>query len=230
MVRPLEKLLAKTRRIHRLGAVWLLSLCVPLGAMAQKSFFTPSKIWVGASAGMSGSFLLFSPYVPQSVYWGYYAGGEFFHSNQKYTGIRVQLGMAARGTQDFPSPDSQKSPHRKDLGVVEAALLCHLYYPWSRVDVGLDLGPVLGGLVYCKTSGETDDKEPHQTELVKNKFSWGIKAGPVVLVHFKKHVVAFSAHGYYGLSNLYGSSLADPFGRSGEVAVTLSLSYLFGLK
>ena len=199
-------------------------------ARAQKLFFVPDNMWVGATAGASGSMLLFNPYLAQDIYWGYYAGAEFLHTNQKYTGLRVQLGYAKRGTRDLP-PDEGDGTFSINLDIVEAALLCHLYYPVGSVDLGFDLGPAVGVIAGFRAteqgSGFVASQQERHALTLNSRFSWGLKAGPSVGVHIQNHLIMLSAQGYYGFNNIYRARQTDLFTRSGEVGASVTLSYFF---
>ncbi len=216
---------------YSLGILLLFQTIVPL--YGQKDLLKPDTFWMGASGGISGSLVSFSPSVDQSIYLGYYAGIEALHNNQNYTALKMQLGVAHRGWKEAYTADSNKK-FSMALNYVEATFLSHLYYPIQSIFVGFDLGPSVGYLFNYqqrKEGASFSEQEQHRYAApINGRFSWGIKGGPVIYLQKGKNTVMLSAHAYYGLHNIYPTKVSDVYSQASEVALTITGSYFFRLK
>lgn len=153
-------------------------------------------------------------------------------TNQNYTGMTMRLSYEQRGwREEYMKPIAYN--FARDMDFIDLTLMAHLYYPFGNFQLGLEVGPNVGYIIRDVSSPTPSEetravvKRRHVYPLF-SKFSWGLKGGPILSLDIaEKHRITLSGHFYYGLSDLFATTVRDDYGRAGELGVTMGLGYYF---
>ena len=132
--------------------------------------------------------------------------------------------------------DGTSNNYSRTLNYIEIPFFAHV--SWGKEERGLqfflNLGPQFGFLLNEseKYNGDWKVEErpvtiaPLYGKPVENKFEYGIAGG--LGFEYKSKIGNFFIEGryYYGLSDIFGNSKTDDFGRSANTTITARIGYL----
>lgn len=203
--------------------------------LAQRSQLKPLEVRIGGGGGASGSLLDLVPRVEMQPHLGAMGYVAVLLTNQKYTGMTIRLSYEQRGWREqYKEPVAYA--FARDMDFIDLALMAHLYYPFGSFQIGLEVGPNIGYIIRDVSSPTPSEetrpivRRRHVYPLV-SKWSWGLKGGPVLSFDIAgRHRIALSGYFYYGLSDLFATTVRDDYGRAGEMGVTVGLGYYFRVR
>lgn len=244
------------RRLSCLTRSRVLLLCLALGVFgfggvkAQVGEYR-SDLVIGFNAGVALNTISFDPSIKQKMHVGPNAGLTIRYTCEKYfktyCALQVELNYAQLGwkeeifnSKNEPLPDT----YVRHQHYVQLPLLAHL--AWGREKQGfmgyLVAGPQVG---FCV--GEASERSdiwtvgadglpdrPNNMSAqydmpIENKFDYGITAGIGVELSTRAGHILLEGRYYYALSDIYGNSKKDVFGRSAHGTLMAKVSYLFGV-
>lgn len=192
----------------------------------------------GVAGGMNLNKMEFQPTVRQTYLNGMNGGVSLRYTSEKYFSMicaaQVEVNFAQRGwKEDFD--DETGNGYSRTLNYVEVPLLAHL--SWGKEERGfqffVNMGPQFGFFIgeEEKYTGNWQPQErpisinPIYGKVVENKFDYGIAGG--LGVELKTNAGNFFLEGryYYGLSDIFGNSKTDDFGRSANQTISIRLGY-----
>ena len=192
----------------------------------------------GVAGGMNLNKMEFQPTVRQTYLNGMNGGVSLRYTSEKYFSMicaaQVEVNFAQRGwREDFD--DETGNGYSRTLNYVEVPLLAHL--SWGKEERGfqffVNMGPQFGFFIgeEEKYTGNWQPQErpisinPIYGKVVENKFDYGIAGG--LGVELKTNAGNFFLEGryYYGLSDIFGNSKTDDFGRSAIQTISIRLGY-----
>lgn len=205
-----------------------------------------SNLAIGFNGGYNLSSVDFSPTIKQGLQPGLTGGFTMRYTTEKYFALicaaQIEVNFAQRGWVETIE-DGSNNTYNRTTNYVEIPFLAHI--GWGREERGLQLfinaGPQVG--VFLNDSehyGFTEefpwntDKRPNQIieqygKAVENTFEYGIAGGAGL--ELKTGIGNFIIEGryFFGLSDMFGNSKADPFGRSANTTITVKISYLIDI-
>ena len=146
----------------------------------------------------------------------------------------MEVNFSQRGwKEDFD--DETGNSYSRTLNYIEVPLLAHL--SWGKEERGLqffvNLGPQFGFFI-----GDSEDYigswtpeerpqsiRPVYGKEVEKKFDYGIAGGLGVELKTKAGNFFVEGRYYYGLSDIYGNSKTDDFGRSANQTIYIRAGY-----
>lgn len=192
----------------------------------------------GVAGGMNLNKMEFQPTVRQTYINGMNGGVSLRYTSEKYFSMicaaQVEVNFAQRGwKEDFD--DETGNGYSRTLNYLEVPLLAHL--SWGKEERGfqffVNMGPQFGFFIgeEEKYTGNWQPQErpisinPIYGKVVENKFDYGIAGG--LGVELKTNAGNFFLEGryYYGLSDIFGNSKTDDFGRSANQTISIRLGY-----
>ena len=192
----------------------------------------------GVAGGMNLNKMEFQPTVRQTYLNGMNGGVSLRYTSEKYFSMicaaQVEVNFAQRGwKEDFD--DETGNGYSRTLNYLEVPLLAHL--SWGKEERGfqffVNMGPQFGFFIgeEEKYTGNWQPQErpisinPIYGKVVENKFDYGIAGG--LGVELKTNAGNFFLEGryYYGLSDIFGNSKTDDFGRSANQTISIRLGY-----
>lgn len=198
---------------------------------------------IGVNGGYNLSSVDFSPTIKQGLQPGYTGGLTLRYTTEKYFALicaaQLELNFAQRGWNETID-DGTNNTYRRTTNYIEIPFFAHL--GWGKEDRGMqffaNIGPQIGiflndeefyGFTLEYPWDET--KRPNGITAqygkeVENTLEYGIAGGAGM--ELKTGVGNFIIEGryFFGLSDMYGNSKADPFGRSANTTITVKLTYL----
>jgi hypothetical protein len=193
---------------------------------------------VGINGGAVVSTQDFNPTVATKYKMGKTAGITLRYTSEKYFSMVCALQGEVNYTQygwgeNFEDVDAS---YERTLNYVQIPLLARL--GWGKEQRGCMFyflaGPTVGFFLNESTKSEGDitqllgHQEQHDMPLEK-KFDYGITAGLGFELNTKIGHFGLDARYYYGLSDIYGNSKKDTFGRSANGGIIAKLTYLVDL-
>ena len=222
-------------------------LCILLGtaSFAQVGELR-SNLAVGFNGGYNLSKVDFSPTIKQNLHPGLTGGLTLRYTTEKYFSLicaaQLEVNFAQRGWDEMID-DGSNNTYSRTTNYVEIPFLAHI--GWGKEDRGLQFfinaGPQLG--LYLSDSehyGFTEEypwdisKRPNNIieqygREIENTLEYGIAGGAGL--ELKTGIGNFIIEGryFFGLSDMFGNSKADPFGRSANTTITGKISYLIDI-
>ena len=208
-----------------------------LGSAVQAQVESPrSSLEVGVAGGMNLSRMEFQPSIRQGLQQGINGGINVRYTSEKYFSMicaaQVEVNFAQRGwKEDFD--DETGNGYSRTLNYLEVPLLAHL--SWGKEERGFQFFVNMGPQFFIgeeeKYTGNWQPQErpisinPIYGKVVENKFDYGIAGG--LGVELKTNAGNFFLEGryYYGLSDIFGNSKTDDFGRSANQTISIRLGY-----
>ena len=222
-------------------------LCILLGtaSFAQVGELR-SNLAVGFNGGYNLSKVDFSPTIKQNLHPGLTGGLTLRYTTEKYFSLicaaQLEVNFAQRGWDEMID-DGSNNTYSRTTNYVEIPFLAHI--GWGKEERGLQFfinaGPQLG--FYLSDSehyGFTEEypwdisKRPNNIieqygREIENTLEYGIAGGAGL--ELKTGIGNFIIEGryFFGLSDMFGNSKADPFGRSANTTITGKISYLIDI-
>lgn len=212
-------------------------LLLAIGANAQIE--QPRNILeIGVAGGMNLSSMEFQPSIRQKMKNSINGGLSVRYTSEKYFSMicaaQVELNFTQRGwEEDFD--DGTTNSYSRTLNYLELPLLAHL--SWGKEERGLqffiNLGPQFAFLLdeEEKYNGEWSIEQRPQSirpiygKGVEREFDYGILGGLGLELKTKAGNFFIEGRYYYGLSDIFGNSKLDDFGRSANKVITVRLGY-----
>ena len=222
-------------------------LCILMGtaSFAQVGELR-SNLAVGFNGGYNLSKVDFSPTIKQNLHPGLTGGLTLRYTTEKYFSLicaaQLEVNFAQRGWDEMID-DGSNNTYSRTTNYVEIPFLAHI--GWGKEERGLQFfinaGPQLG--LYLSDSehyGFTEEypwdisKRPNNIieqygREIENTLEYGIAGGAGL--ELKTGIGNFIIEGryFFGLSDMFGNSKADPFGRSANTTITAKISYLIDI-
>lgn len=221
----------------------LMGMLMPMGLHAQIG--NPrNTLAIGINGGATNGNIDFSPTIKQDLFLGNTMGLTARYTSEKYffliCGAQLEINYVQRGWKEFIT-DGSGNEYSRRLNYIEMPFYAHLGVGREARGIQgfLNLGPQVG---YYLDGKETyGGQEPWNTENrpnsvteqygkeIENKVEYGISAGAGL--ECKTGIGVFDIEGryYFGLSDIFGNSKADYFGRSASTTIYVKLAYLIEL-
>lgn len=210
-----------------------------LSFVANAQIEQPRRILeVGFAGGMNMNKMDFQPTIRQTYLNGINGGISLRYTSEKYFSMicaaQMEVNFSQRGwKEDFD--DETGNSYSRTLNYIEVPLLAHL--SWGKEERGLqffvNLGPQFG--FFIDDSEEyigswTPEERPQSIrpvygKEVEKKFDYGIAGGLGVELKTKAGNFFVEGRYYYGLSDIYGNSKTDDFGRSANQTIYIRAGY-----
>lgn len=207
-----------------------------------------SNLAVGFSGGYNLSSVDFSPTIKQGLQPGYTGGLTLRYTTEKYFALicaaQLELNFAQRGWNEMID-DGSHNTYSRTTNYIEIPFFAHL--GWGKEERGLQFfvnaGPQLG--LYIENNHEEhygfseeypwdESNRPNNITMqygkaIENTLEYGIAGG--LGMELKTSIGNFIIEGryFFGLSDMFGNSKADPFGRSANTTITGKISYLIDI-
>lgn len=213
------------------------ALLLSFGANAQIE--QPRRILeVGFAGGMNMNKMDFQPTIRQTYLNGINGGISLRYTSEKYFSMicaaQMEVNFSQRGwKEDFD--DETGNSYSRTLNYIEVPLLAHL--SWGKEERGLqffvNLGPQFGFFIgdseeyigNWRPEERPQSIRPVYGKEVEKKFDYGIAGGLGVELKTKAGNFFVEGRYYYGLSDIYGNSKTDDFGRSANQTIYIRAGY-----
>jgi hypothetical protein len=205
-----------------------------------------SNLAIGANGGFNFSRDDFSPTIKQNLQPGLTGGFTLRYTTEKYFALicaaQLEVNFAQRGWNELIE-DGSNNTYSRTTNYIEIPFFAHL--GWGKEERGLQFfvnaGPQLGLFLDDEERYGYSDEYPWDESLrpnnmnkqygkeVENTLEYGIAGG--LGMELKTSVGNFIIEGryFFGLSDMFGNSKADPFGRSANTTITGKISYLIDI-
>ncbi len=200
---------------------------------------------IGVNGGVNMSSVTFSPSVKQKSLMGINGGVTARYISEKYfamiCGAQLEVNFSQRGWDEYYE-DFPDISYTRTMNYVEIPFLAHIGFGKEPrgMQFFIHAGPQIGFLLGDseKQSGDWDGTvvgsfshitvEQHG-KAIDNKFDYGIAGGAGLELRTKAGNFLLEGRYYYALSDFYGNTKKDYFGRSAHGTITVKLTYLFDL-
>lgn len=221
----------------------LLAIALITSSLSAQVGELRNNLAVGFNGGYNLSSVDFSPTIKQGLLPGYTGGVTMRYTSEKYFSLicaaQLELNFAQRGWSETID-DGTNNTYSRTTNYIEIPFFAHL--GWGKEERGLQFfvnaGPQIGLFLndierYGFTQEypwDTSQRPNNITEqygkAVENLLEYGIAGG--LGMEFKSGIGNFIIEGryFFGLSDMYGNSKADPFGRSANTTITAKITYL----
>jgi len=199
---------------------------------------------IGINTGMNMTKVDLSPRVKQKSHNGMSFGVTARYMSEKYfkmmCGIQAEINYTQRGWKENIE-DGTENTYSRTMNYVEVPLLAHLAFGKDALDKGMkffvNMGPQVAYFISEKEKMSDNWDPSHRPngvnqqygKMVENKFDYGILGGMGLELSTKVGHFLLEGRYYYGLSDFWGSSKKDEFGRSGHSYMGVKLTYLFDI-
>lgn len=204
-----------------------------------------NNLAVGINGGYNLSRVDFSPTIKQNLHPGLTGGFTLRYTTEKYFALicaaQLEINFAQRGWSELIE-DGSNNTYNRTTNYIEIPFFAHL--GWGNEERGLQFfinaGPQIGIFLNDEEHyGFSDEfpwdesQRPNMTQqygkAVENILEYGIAGGAGI--ELKTGIGNFIIEGryFFGLSDMFGNSKADPFGRSANTTITGKISYLIDI-
>lgn len=223
----------------------LVALILSMASHAQVGELR-DNLAIGFNGGYNLSRVDFSPTIKQELQPGLTGGFTLRYTSEKYFSLicaaQVEVNFAQRGWNELIEDGSNNTYHRT-TNYIEIPFFAHL--GWGKEERGLQFfvnaGPQLGLFLSDKEHYGFTSEYPWNPNSrpnyineqygknIENTLEYGIAGG--LGMELKTSVGNFIIEGryFFGLSDMFGNSKADPFGRSANTTITGKISYLIDI-
>ena len=200
---------------------------------------------VGVNLGMNMTKVDFSPRIKLDSHNGMAFGITARYMSEKYfkmmCGIQAEINYTQRGWKE-KIEDGSGNTYSRTMNYVEVPLLAHLAFGKDSLDKGMkffvNMGPQVAYFISEKEKKSAEWNPNYRPngvnqqygKMVENKFDYGLLGGVGMELSTKVGHFLLEGRYYYGLSDFWGSSKKDEFGRSGHNYMGIKLAYLFDIK
>ena len=200
---------------------------------------------VGVNLGMNMTKVDFSPRIKLDSHNGMAFGVTARYMSEKYfkmmCGIQAEINYTQRGWKE-KIEDGSGDTYSRTMNYVEVPLLAHLAFGKDALDKGMkffvNMGPQVAYFISEKEKKSAEWNPNYRPngvnqqygKMVENKFDYGLLGGVGMELSTKVGHFLLEGRYYYGLSDFWGSSKKDEFGRSGHNYMGIKLAYLFDIK
>ncbi len=203
----------------------------------------------GVNGGMDFNKMYFSPTIKQSFHPGKTFGVTFRYTCEKYfnsyCSLQTEINYAELGWKELI--ETSTDTYQRDVNYVQIPFLARL--AWGKERRGamgfLILGPQVAFYLSDNDKRGTSDGSEGWTEqtlnsrpnhvnqqydlAVKKKFEYGLTGGAGLELNTGIGHFLLEGRYYYGLSDIFGNSKKDVFGKSSHGAIIGKVSYLFDI-
>ena len=193
---------------------------------------------IGFAGGLNMSQMDIQPTIRQKYLNGANGGVTLRYTSEKYFNMicaaQLEVNFAQRGwEEDFD--DKSGNSYKRTLNYVEIPFFAHLAFGKEPrgLQFFINLGPQIGFFLNENEeyigSWSIDSRpvssRPIYGKEIENKFEYGIAGG--LGLELKTKIGNFILEGryYYGLSDIYGNSKTDDYGRSANNTISARLGY-----
>lgn len=219
--------------------IWLICMLFANYAQAQLGELR-NNFAVGVNGGINMNNVSFSPTVKQNSLMGITGGLTARYISEKYfsmiCGAQLEINFSQRGWDEYYE-DFPDLKYTRSMNYVEIPFLAHIAF--GREPRGLQFfihaGPQIGFFLSDSetysdnwnlvTGGVT---EQHKLS-VGHKFDYGIAGGAGLELRTKAGNFILEGRYYYALSDFFGNTKKDYFGRSAHMGLSIKLGYLFDI-
>lgn len=227
--------------MRRLSLI-LIACIVAIKTMAQVGELR-DNVSIGFNGGYNLSSVDFSPTIKQGLQPGYTGGATLRYTTEKYFALicaaQLEVNFAQRGWNETID-DGSDNTYRRSTNYIEIPFFAHL--GWGKEERGfqffINAGPQIGlflsdeefyGFTQEKPwdpSNRPNNQTAQYGKKVENTLEYGIAGGAGI--ELKTGIGNFIVEGryFFGLSDMFGNSKADPFGRSANTTITAKITYL----
>lgn len=227
--------------MRRLSLI-LIACIVAIKTMAQVGELR-DNVSIGFNGGYNLSSVDFSPTIKQGLQSGYTGGATLRYTTEKYFALicaaQLEVNFAQRGWNETID-DGSDNTYRRTTNYIEIPFFAHL--GWGKENRGfqffINAGPQIGlflsdeefyGFTQEKPwdpSNRPNNQTAQYGKKVENTLEYGIAGGAGI--ELKTGIGNFIVEGryFFGLSDMFGNSKADPFGRSANTTITAKITYL----
>ncbi|MBO5083325.1 MAG: PorT family protein [Bacteroidaceae bacterium] len=227
--------------MRRLSLI-LIACIVAIKTMAQVGELR-DNVSIGFNGGYNLSSVDFSPTIKQGLQPGYTGGATLRYTTEKYFALicaaQLEVNFAQRGWNETID-DGSDNTYRRTTNYIEIPFFAHL--GWGKENRGfqffINAGPQIGlflsdeefyGFTQEKPwdpSNRPNNQTAQYGKKVENTLEYGIAGGAGI--ELKTGIGNFIVEGryFFGLSDMFGNSKADPFGRSANTTITAKITYL----
>lgn len=224
----------------------LLTIALITSSLAAQVGELRNNLAVGFNGGYNLSSVDFSPTIKQGLQPGYTGGLTLRYTSEKYFSLicaaQLELNFAQRGWNETID-DGTNNTYSRTTNYIEIPFFAHL--GWGEEERGLQFfvnaGPKIGLFLNDSEHYGFTQEDPWDTnwrpngiieqygKAVENRLEYGIAGG--LGMELKTGVGNFIIEGryFFGLSDMYGNSKADPFGRSANTTITTKVTYLMDI-
>ena len=224
----------------------LLTITLITSSLAAQVGELRNNLAVGFNGGYNLSSVDFSPTIKQGLQPGYTGGLTLRYTSEKYFSLicaaQLELNFAQRGWNETID-DGTNNTYSRTTNYIEIPFFAHL--GWGEEERGLQFfvnaGPQIGLFLNDSEHYGFTQEDPWDTnwrpngiieqygKAVENRLEYGIAGG--LGMELKTGVGNFIIEGryFFGLSDMYGNSKADPFGRSANTTITTKVTYLIDI-
>lgn len=218
---------------------FLLAMLCATGASAQIE--EPRNILeLGVSGGLNMSQMDIQPSVRQKYLQGINGGISLRYTSEKYFNMicaaQLEVNFSQRGwEEDFD--DETGNSYKRTLNYIEVPFLAHLAFGKEPrgLQIFINLGPQIGFFIgdneeyigSWNVSERPSSSQPIYGKSVENKFEYGITGGLGFELKTKAGNFFIEGRYYYGLSDIFGNSKTDDYGRSANTTITARAGYSF---
>lgn len=204
------------------------------------------NVSIGFNAGYNLSSVDFSPTIKQGLQPGYTSGATLRYTTEKYFALicaaQLEVNFAQRGWNETID-DGSGNTYRRTTNYIEIPFFAHL--GWGKEERGfqffINAGPQIGlylsddefyGFTQEKPwdpSNRPNNMTAQYGKEIENTLEYGIAGGAGI--ELKTGIGNFIVEGryFFGLSDMFGNSKADPFGRSANTTITAKVTYLIDI-
>lgn len=227
-----------------------LSLLLIIAIATIKTMAQVGELRDNVSIGINGGYNLssvdFSPTIKQGLQPGFTGGATLRYTTEKYFALicaaQLEVNFAQRGWKETID-DGSNDTYSRTTNYIEIPFFAHL--GWGKEDRGLQFfinaGPQIGLFLHDEefygvgqdgqwdTSNRPNNIIAQYGKEVENRLEYGIAGG--LGIELKTGIGNFIVEGryFFGLSDMYGNSKADPFGRSANTTITAKVTYLIDI-
>ena len=224
----------------------LLTIALIASSLAAQVGELRNNLAVGFNAGYNLSSVDFSPTIKQGLQPGYAGGLTLRYTSEKYFSLicaaQLELNFAQRGWNETIN-DGTNNTYSRTTNYIEIPFFAHL--GWGEEERGMQFfvnaGPQIGLFLNDSEHYGFTQEDPWNTnwrpnniiqqygKAVENRLEYGIAGG--LGMELKSAIGNFLIEGryFFGLSDMFGNSKADPFGRSANTTITAKVTYLVDL-
>lgn len=230
------------RRLLLLSIIFLAVSTIGLAQVGELR----NNLAVGFNGGYNLSSVDFSPTIKQELQPGYTGGFTLRYTTEKYFSLicaaQLEVNFAQRGWNELIEDGTNNTYHRT-TNYIEIPFFAHL--GWGEEERGIqyfvNAGPQVGLYLSDEEFYGFTKEEPWKPiyrpngvnaqygKAIENTLEYGIAGG--LGMEFKTGIGNFIIEGryFFGLSDMFGNSKADPFGRSANTTITGKISYLIDI-
>jgi len=229
--------------MRRLALLLLSVVCCQLSTVFAQVGEPRTDLAVGVNGGFVMNKVSFYPSVRQTFKMGLTTGATVRYTCEKYFNMlcafQGEVNYSQAGWKE--KVEGVSDTYQRTLHYVQMPLLANLGFGRERGGVKgfLVVGPQIGfcigestkeGEGYVPPQELVGGKNQHELEVEK-KFEYGITGGLGMDISTKGgHHFIIEGRYFYGLSDIFGNSKKDAFGRSANGTISAKASYLFDIK